>query len=57
MREVPREELREESREPYDFTHDLAADTRRIRRELGYRERVGTAEGLKRAVAWERTAG
>jgi nucleoside-diphosphate-sugar epimerase len=57
VRGVPREELPEESREPYDFAHDLSADTSRIRRELGYRERVGTAEGLKHTVAWERDAG
>ncbi len=41
--------------EPYDFTHDLVADTRRIRGELGYRERVERDEALRVAVGWERT--
>ena len=41
--------------EPYDFTHDLVADTRRIRGELGYRERVERDEALRVAIGWERT--
>jgi nucleoside-diphosphate-sugar epimerase len=53
---VPREELPEGLAEPYDFAHDLASDTRRIRDELGFREPVGRAEGLRRTVAWEREA-
>ncbi len=40
--------------EPYDFAHDLVADTGRIRRELGYAERIGRDEALLTAVAWER---
>ena len=56
VRAVPREELPEALAEPYDFGHDLAADTRRIREELGYREPVGRIEGLRRTVAWERDA-
>jgi nucleoside-diphosphate-sugar epimerase len=55
VREAPREELPAELAEPYDFAHDLAADTSRIRRELGYRERVGRAEGLRRTIAAERS--
>jgi nucleoside-diphosphate-sugar epimerase len=55
VRAVSREELPEELREPYDFTHDLASDTSRIRRELSYRERIGRAEGLRRTVAAERS--
>jgi nucleoside-diphosphate-sugar epimerase len=54
VREVAREELPEGEREPYDFAHDLAADTGRIRRELGFAERVGREESLRRAVASER---
>ena len=54
VREVNREELPEEEREPYDFAHDLVADTARIRRELGFVERVGRRESLRRAVASER---
>jgi nucleoside-diphosphate-sugar epimerase len=53
VREVAREELPEDEREPYDFTHDLVCDTSRIRRELGFRERVGRAESLRRAAAAE----
>ena len=56
VRPVPREELPEGLAEPYDFGHDLGADTRRIREELGYREPVGRAEGLRRTVAWEKEA-
>ncbi|HZQ09726.1 MAG TPA: NAD-dependent epimerase/dehydratase family protein, partial [Anaerolineae bacterium] len=32
----------------------LAADTARIRRELGYREQISTDEALRRTIAWER---
>lgn len=53
VRAVSREELPAELSEPYDFAHDLAADTRRIRAELDYRERIGRAEGVRRAAAWE----
>jgi nucleoside-diphosphate-sugar epimerase len=54
VREVAREELPAGWAEPYDFTHDLVADTGRIRRELGYRERTGLAAALEASVAWER---
>jgi nucleoside-diphosphate-sugar epimerase len=57
VREVARDELPEGLAEPYDFAHDLAADTRRIREELGVHEPVGRLAGLRRAVAWERKAG
>ena len=53
VREVPREELPVELAEPYDFAHDLSGDTRRIRAELGYQERVGASEGVRRSVEWE----
>lgn len=53
VREVPVDELPKELAEPYDFSQDLAIDTRRIRKELGFRESVGRAEGLRRTVAWE----
>ena len=33
---------------------DIVVDSSRIRRELGYRERVDLEEALKRTVAWER---
>ena len=57
VRAVSREELPAELSEPYDFAHDLEADTRRIRAELDYRERIGRAEGVRRAAAWERAGG
>lgn len=34
----------------YDFRHDIAYDTTRIRQELGYAERVSYEEGLKRTL-------
>jgi nucleoside-diphosphate-sugar epimerase len=37
-----------------DFSHDLALDTSRLRRELGYREVVSEDEALRRTIAWER---
>jgi nucleoside-diphosphate-sugar epimerase len=53
IREVSPQELPAGLAEPYDFSHDLAADTRRIRAELGYRERIGRDPGLRIAVADE----
>jgi len=53
VRAVERDALPEAEREPYDFAHDLVADTTRIRRELGFREPVGRREGLRRSVALE----
>ena len=54
VRGVPAGELPEGVAEPFDFSQDLAVDTRRIRKELGFREPVGRAEGLRRTVDWER---
>jgi len=42
--------------EDYDYRHNLAADTSRIRRELGDDEPVSHEEALKRTVAWDRNA-
>jgi nucleoside-diphosphate-sugar epimerase len=56
IREVEPVELPAELREPFDFAHDLVADTRRIREELGYREIVAFGEGLRASVAWERAS-
>lgn len=39
-------------RRPDMWDHHLVVDTSRIRRELGYRELVGRAEGLERALEW-----
>ena len=57
VREVGREELPRELAEPYDFSHDLVAGTRRIREELGYREVEDPDAAVRTAVAWERGAG
>jgi nucleoside-diphosphate-sugar epimerase len=37
----------------YDYRHTLAADTSRIRKELGYVEPVSREEALERTVTWE----
>jgi nucleoside-diphosphate-sugar epimerase len=37
----------------YDYRHDLAADTGRIRQELGYVEPVAQEEAVRRTVAWQ----
>jgi nucleoside-diphosphate-sugar epimerase len=39
---------------PLRFQYDLFTDTSAIRRELGYRERVGREDALSKTVAWER---
>ena len=57
VRAVAREELPPEMVEPYDFRHDLVSDTRRIRAELGYRERTDRGEALRQTVRWERAVG
>ena len=55
IRLVSREELPAGAAEPFDFRHDLVADTTRIRRELGVSEVVSCAAALAGAVAWERS--
>lgn len=40
--------------EDYDYRHNLAANTSRIREELGYAEPISREEALKQTVAWER---
>ncbi len=37
-----------------DFRHDLVADTSRIRKELGFREKVPIDAAIQRTVEWER---
>lgn len=39
---------------PGNAAQDWVADTSRIRRELGYGERVSRDEAVRRTVAWER---
>ena len=51
VRAVPREQLPPELAEPpLDYAHDLVADTSRIRRELGFRERAAADEAMRRTV-------
>ncbi|HEX4438454.1 MAG TPA: NAD-dependent epimerase/dehydratase family protein [Thermoanaerobaculia bacterium] len=51
VRAVAREELPTElAGPPYDYAHDLVADTTRIRRELGFRERTDPDEAMRRTV-------
>jgi len=38
----------------FNFEQHWIPDTTRIRREIGYRERIETREALRRLVAWER---
>ena len=40
---------------PVNFAYDLMTDTRAIRRELGYVERVSRADAIAATVAWERS--
>ena len=51
---VPTDELPEHLKSPTGYEHDLAVDTRRIRTELGYEEKVSRDEALLKTVAWER---
>jgi nucleoside-diphosphate-sugar epimerase len=52
---IPRELLPKHLVEPYDWTHNLVANTNRIRRELGYQEQYTRAEALKESVESERS--
>ncbi|HEY0376046.1 MAG TPA: NAD-dependent epimerase/dehydratase family protein [Pyrinomonadaceae bacterium] len=52
---VPESSLPEHMASPVDYEHHLATDTRRIRAELGYDERVPRDEALRRTIEWERT--
>jgi nucleoside-diphosphate-sugar epimerase len=52
VRAVAREQLPPElAGPPFDYAHDLVADTSRIRRELGFHERADPGEAMRRAVA------
>ncbi len=55
IREVDAADLPPELSEPYDFSHDLVADTRRIRGELGYREVVDRDAAIAASTVWEVT--
>lgn len=47
---LPPSALPEEDFGSFDFRQDMVYDTRRIRRELGYREIVDDAEGMRRTI-------
>lgn len=51
---VPQDRLPDSLRSPGNYAQDVVVDTTRIRRELGYTERVPRAGALRRTVAWER---
>ncbi len=51
---VPRARAPKHLRVPANLAQHWVASTRRIRDELGYRERVGLPEALRRTIAWER---
>jgi nucleoside-diphosphate-sugar epimerase len=51
---APRDILPKHLAEDYDYRHNLAANTSRIREELGYAEPISREEALKQTVAWER---
>jgi nucleoside-diphosphate-sugar epimerase len=52
--EVPEGELPAHLKGPAGYEHDLDVDTKRIREELGYREKVAREEALLKTIAWER---
>ncbi len=52
---LPTEKLAGQLRVSWNAKQHIIMDTSRIRRELGYAERVGREDALIRTVAWERT--
>jgi len=50
LQSLPPSSLRTAHPDGYDFRHDMAYDTTRIRQELGYVERVSYEEGLRRTL-------
>jgi nucleoside-diphosphate-sugar epimerase len=51
LKDLPPSALPSVDPKGYDFRHDIAYDTTRIRKELGYTEPVSYEEGLKRTLA------
>ena len=51
---VPDEAVPEHLKMPYDFSHNLWAETALVRDELGYGEEITRQEALKRTIEWER---
>jgi nucleoside-diphosphate-sugar epimerase len=52
---LPREKTPPHLVAPYRFEYHLHCDTSRIRRELGYVERVPREEAMRRTIDWERS--
>ena len=52
---LPREESPAHLVAPYRFEYHLYCDTSRIRRELGYVERIPREEAMRRTIEWERS--
>lgn len=50
---VPKDLMPKHLVEDYDYRHNLAADTSRIREELDYVEPISHEETVERTVAWE----
>ncbi len=50
LQNLPPSALPTTQAEGYDFRHDIAYDTSRIRQELGYAERASYKEGLRRTL-------
>lgn len=57
VKTVPAAALGDNSAEPYNWDHDLAANTIRIRQDLGYRELISRDDALARSIEWERRRG
>jgi len=51
---LPKERIPQHLSVPYDLSHHLYGNTRRLRDELGYQEHVSFDDGMKRTVEWER---
>jgi nucleoside-diphosphate-sugar epimerase len=52
---APKDVLPEHLRSSNNYAQHMDVDSSRIRRDLGYAERVPSEEGIARAIAWERT--
>lgn len=52
---VAKDQMPEHLRTPNNYAQHLELDTSRIRRELGFAERLSRDDGIARAIAWERT--
>lgn len=52
---LPKEKLPEHLHPPFNFDCDLKVDTTRIRKELGFEERVSRNEALRKTITWEQS--